>query len=99
PKTITINIASVAVGISSTGIIYTASGATTATGGACDVTARVGDTIIFTASALHPLRFDAGTTTCIYAGVTANQTYPVTATGTYYFHCQNHAAGCSAGAL
>jgi plastocyanin len=61
------------------------------------VTARVGDTIIFTANGTHPLRFDAGTATCIYAGVTANQTYPVTATGTYYFHCQNHGSGCSGG--
>ena len=61
------------------------------------LTAHVGDTINLPGSSLHPLYFDAGTNTCIYSNAQSNQSYTFTATGTYYFHCGNHASGCSMG--
>jgi len=84
-------------GSSASGYIYTASGGTNGTGGLLTFTAHVGDVIILPGSSFHPLYFDNGTTTCIYTASTSTQTYTFSSAGTYYFHCGNHATGCSTG--
>jgi len=95
PQTISVSTAS--SGTSSTGYIYTSSSGSNGSGGLLSLTAHVGDTINLPGSSFHPLYFDAGSSTCIYSGATSNQSYTFSATGTYYFHCGNHASGCSAG--
>lgn len=84
-------------GLSSTGFIYTSTSGTNGTGGILNLTAHVGYIIHLPGSSFHPLYFDAGSSTCIFTAATSNQTYTFPATGTYYFHCGNHASGCSAG--
>lgn len=100
PVTITVSAASSS--LDSSGYIYTVNGVSNSSGGLLVLTAHVGDTIVWPASTqdsgFHPLYFDAGSSSCIYSGITSTQeTYTFTSTGTYYFHCGNHANSCSAG--
>lgn len=95
PQTITVSTAG--SGLSVSGFIYTCSIGTNGSGGLLTLSAHVGDTIDLPGSGTHPLYFDAGSSTCIYTGASSNQSYTFTATGTYYFHCGNHASGCSTG--
>jgi hypothetical protein len=74
---------------------YNATGFSNAGNGVLNVTARVGDTIIIQASGTHPLYFDQGSTTCISGTPSVPVTYTFPSSGTYYFHCGNHASGCS----
>lgn len=82
---------------SSTGYIYTSSSGSNGSGGVLSITAHVGNVIALPGNTTHPLYFDAGSSTCIYSGSTSSQTYTFNSTGTYYFHCGNHASGCSGG--
>ncbi|HJT24256.1 MAG TPA: hypothetical protein VJ873_06745 [bacterium] len=95
PTTITVSTGSSSSSVS--GFIYTSSSGTNGTGGVLSLTAHVGDVIILPGSSFHPLYFDGGTSTCIYTAATTNQTYTFPSTGIYYFHCGNHASGCSTG--
>lgn len=93
PTTFTISVGS--SGSSVSGFIYTNASGTNGTGGLLSLTAHVGDVISLPGSSFHPLYFDAGTSTCIYTASTSTQMYTFPAAGTYYFHCGNHASGCS----
>jgi hypothetical protein len=95
----TISVSTGSSGASATGFIYSSTSGSTGGAGVLSLTAHVGDTINLPGSGLHPLYFDNGTSTCIYTAATTNQSYVIPATGTYYFHCGNHATTCSAGLL
>jgi plastocyanin len=61
-----------------------------------NITAHVGDKIALPANATHPLYFDNGTSTCIYTDATTTPAvYTFSSAGTYYFHCRQHATGCT----
>jgi hypothetical protein len=94
---VTITVSTGSSGSSATGYIYTSSSGSNGTGGLLSLTAHVGNVIILPGSSLHPLYFDNGSSTCIYMGAAVQETYTFPATGTYYFHCGNHATSCSAG--
>ena len=82
-------------GSSATGFSYTASGATVNADQSIALTANVGDVIQIEANGTHPLYFyKGGAGSCIATAQTSNFTYTFPASGTYYFHCGNHAANC-----
>ena len=77
------------------GYSYSCSGATVNVDQSIAFNANVGDVLDLPGQALHPLWFYQGTSTsCIYSGITSNQPFTITGSGTYYFHCGNHAQNC-----
>lgn len=94
---VTITVSTGTSGASATGYVYTSAAGSNGPDGFLSLTASVGNTIVLPGSSLHPLYFDAGSSTCIYSNVTSNQTYVLAAAGTYYFHCGNHAVNCGGG--
>ncbi|HET9870380.1 MAG TPA: hypothetical protein VFR02_07790, partial [bacterium] len=94
---VTISVSTGTSGASASGYVYTSSAGSNGPDGLLTLTASVGDTIQLPGSGLHPLYFDAGSSTCIYSGSTGNQTYVFPSAGTYYFHCGNHATACGGG--
>jgi hypothetical protein len=80
------------------GYSYFVSGITNNPDQSLSLTAHVGDTIIIPSSqGFHPLYFDNGSVTCIFTAATNSAsavTYTFPTTGSYYFHCGNHAATC-----
>lgn len=75
---------------------YSSTSGTVGAGNVVMLTAHVGDSISLPGSVTHPLYFYDGTT-CVYTADTSSHVYSFASTGTYYFHCGNHAATCSAG--
>lgn len=94
---VTITVSTGTSGASATGYVYTSSAGSNGPDGLLSLTASVGDTILLPGSSLHPLYFDAGSSTCIYTGSQGNETYTFSTSGTYYFHCGNHAINCGGG--
>jgi len=102
PQTITVSINSNGSFAQGSNYYYTVTGTTSqnnSTTGVLNLTARVGDTLSLPTASIHPLYFDAGSSTCIFSDVNtgASQLYTFTSAGTYYFHCGIHANSCSAG--
>ncbi len=97
PQTITVSVASNGSGSNDpSGFYYTVGGVTNNANYTINLTANVGDTVILPASNTHPLYLYEGST-CIYSGQenASTQSYTFTSSGTYYFHCGNHAANCT----
>lgn len=73
---------------------YSSTSGSVGAGNVVMLTAHVGDAISLPGSGTHPLYFYNGST-CVYSADTSSHVYTFPSTGTYNFHCGNHAATCT----